>query len=1076
MKKFLFLTSLIVTVSLLLLCVQPAFAVPPQPSGFYGTVKIDGANVPTGTSVTARINGVTYTTSPYQTYNGDTVYTVDVPGEDPDTAGTQGGVDGDTVVFFIGDTQADQTGTWHSGTNISFNLTASTPPGAFNKNSPANAATGVAINPTLSWGTSSGATSYEYCYGTSSGCTNWSSTGTNTSVAISGLSNNQTYYWQARAVKGASNTQANGGTYWSFTTVAGAPGAFNKSSPSNAATGVAVNPTLSWGSSSGATSYEYCYGTSTGCTNWSSAGSNSSVAISGLSNNTTYYWQVRAVNGSGNTQANSGTYWSFTTVANAPGAFNKSSPSNAATGIAVNPTLSWATSSGATSYAYCYGTSTGCTNWTSTGTNTSVAVSGLSNNTTYYWQARATNAGGNTLANGGTYWTFTTVAGAPGAFNKSSPANAATGVAVNPTLSWATSTGATSYEYCYGTATGCTNWTSVGTNTSVALSGLANNQQYYWQVRAVNTSGNTQANSGTYWSFTTTAAAPGAFNKSSPANAATGIAINPTLSWATSTGATSYEYCYGTATGCTNWTSVGTNTSVALSGLANSQQYYWQVRAVNTSGNTQANGGTYWSFTTAAATPPGAFAKSSPGNAATGVAVNPTLSWGTSSGATSYEYCYATTTGCTNWASVGTNTSVALSGLVNNTTYYWQVRAVNGGGNTQADGSTYWSFTTVVAGPGAFTKSSPANAATGISANLTLSWGASTGATSYEYCYATTSGCTNWTSVGANTSVAISGLANGQTYYWQARAINAGGSTLSDSGAYWSFTTVVAGPGAFGKSSPVNTASGVAINPTLSWSLSSGASSYEYCYGTASGCSNWTSVGANTSVALSGLANGQTYYWQARAVNGGGSVLADSGVYWTFTTIVGVPGAFGKTYPANNATGVASNVTLTWGASSSAASYEYCYAFTTGCTGWTSVGSNTSVSLSGLLTNQIYYWQVRALNITGTTVADSGAYWSFTTAAQMYTLSVAKTGTGSGVVTSIPSGIDCGAACSASFNNSTVVTLTAAPSSGSTFGGWSGGGCSGTGTCQVTISGATTVTATFTKEPYKVYIPLVNNQ
>jgi serine protease len=92
--------------------------------------------------------------------------------------------------------------------------------------------------------------------------------------------------------------------------------------------------------------------------------------------------------------------------------------------------------------------------------------------------------------------------------------------------------------------------------------------------------------------------------------------------------------------------------------------------------------------------PPGAFDKSSPSNGATNQSTSPTLQWGSSNGATSYEYCYDTTSGCINWASVGMNTSVALSGLSNNQTYYWQVRGVNAGGNTLANTGTYWSFTT----------------------------------------------------------------------------------------------------------------------------------------------------------------------------------------------------------------------------------------------------------------------------------------------------------------------------------------------------------------------------------------------
>jgi uncharacterized repeat protein (TIGR01451 family) len=83
------------------------------------------------------------------------------------------------------------------------------------------------------------------------------------------------------------------------------------------------------------------------------------------------------------------------------------------------------------------------------------------------------------------------------------------------------------------------------------------------------------------------------------------------------------------------------------------------------------------------------------------------------------------------------------------------------------------------------------------------------------------------------------------------------------------------------------------------------------------------------------------------------------------------------------------------------------------------------------------------------------------TAAVTHTLTVSKAGTGSGSVSSSPAGIACGVACSASFADGTMVTLTAAPAAGSTFTGWSGGGCSGTGTCSVTLDADTTVTATF---------------
>jgi Concanavalin A-like lectin/glucanases superfamily/Divergent InlB B-repeat domain len=76
-------------------------------------------------------------------------------------------------------------------------------------------------------------------------------------------------------------------------------------------------------------------------------------------------------------------------------------------------------------------------------------------------------------------------------------------------------------------------------------------------------------------------------------------------------------------------------------------------------------------------------------------------------------------------------------------------------------------------------------------------------------------------------------------------------------------------------------------------------------------------------------------------------------------------------------------------------------------------------------------------------------------------LAVIKAGAGDGTVTSAPSGINCGASCSASYPGGTAVTLTAQALSGSTFGGWSGGGCGAAATCTVTLTASTVVTATF---------------
>jgi hypothetical protein len=77
------------------------------------------------------------------------------------------------------------------------------------------------------------------------------------------------------------------------------------------------------------------------------------------------------------------------------------------------------------------------------------------------------------------------------------------------------------------------------------------------------------------------------------------------------------------------------------------------------------------------------------------------------------------------------------------------------------------------------------------------------------------------------------------------------------------------------------------------------------------------------------------------------------------------------------------------------------------------------------------------------------------------TLTVSTAGSGSGTVTSAPAGISCGAICAHAFTFGGSVTLTAAPAAGSSFAGFSGGGCSGTAPCDLTLDRDLAVTATF---------------
>ena len=76
-------------------------------------------------------------------------------------------------------------------------------------------------------------------------------------------------------------------------------------------------------------------------------------------------------------------------------------------------------------------------------------------------------------------------------------------------------------------------------------------------------------------------------------------------------------------------------------------------------------------------------------------------------------------------------------------------------------------------------------------------------------------------------------------------------------------------------------------------------------------------------------------------------------------------------------------------------------------------------------------------------------------------LSVSLSGNGAGTVTSSPSGINCGTVCSASFAAGTQVILTATAGANSSFVGWTGGNCTSSPTCTLTLSSSQKVTAIF---------------
>lgn len=122
------------------------------------------------------------------------------------------------------------------------------------------------------------------------------------------------------------------------------------------------------------------------------------------------------------------------------------------------------------------------------------------------------------------------------------------------------------------------------------------------------------------------------------------------------------------------------------------------------------------------------------------------------------------------------------------------------------------------------------------------------------------------------------------------------------------------------------------------------------------------------------------------------------------------------------------------------------------------VGNTTSYTVSNLMEGQTYYFAVTAYNAVNYESVYSNEVSTMVSPLE-YLLLTSKPGTGQGTVSGPE--INCGDACLAAFNAGTEVSLSATADPGSIFDGWSGGGCSGTGLCTVTMNANITITANF---------------
>ena len=419
------------------------------------------------------------------------------------------------------------------------------------------------------------------------------------------------------------------------------------------------------------------------------------------------------------------------------------------------------------------------------------------------------------------------------------------------------------------------------------------------------------------------------------------------LSWSASAGATSYHLKRSTTSGGPyTQISAPAGTTFTDTGLKNGTTYFYVASAVNEAGestNSSQVSATPKSAATAPAAPTGLSA--SAGNQQVA------LSWSASSGATSYNVKRATTSGGPyTQISTSTGTNSTDTGLTNGTTYFYVVSAVNASGESANSAQV------------SATPKSPVPAVpTGLIATagvqqVALSWTASSGATSYNVKRATTNGGP-YTQVNASTtnSFTDTGLTAGTAYFYVVSAVNASGESANSTQA--SATPKPAVPAV---PSGVSATAGTQ-QVALSWTASSGATSYNVKRGTNNG-GPYTQVSTPTTNNFTdtGLTAGTTYFYVVSAVNATGE-SANS------TQVLATPKPPVPAVPTGlSATAGKEQVVLSWSASSGATSYNVKRATTTGGPfNVLSTPTLTTFTDTGLTDGTTYFYVVSALNSAG---------------------------------------------------------------------------------------------------------------
>jgi fibronectin type 3 domain-containing protein len=340
------------------------------------------------------------------------------------------------------------------------------------------------------------------------------------------------------------------------------------------------------------------------------------------------------------------------------------------------------------------------------------------------------------------------------------------------------------------------------------------------------------------------------------------------LSWTGIVGATGYTIQYQVS-GQSSWTLFGSTayTNSTVSGLNPATSYNFQLVATNSYGNSSP--ATLSNITTGNL-------PSTPSNLTSSAVTSSsmTLSWTPVAGANLYNILYQVST-AQNWSNFGNSigTSVTITGLNANTSYDFQVLAVNNYGSSNPAIINNIQTSNVNTSGGS-PPLAPTNlkAGTITSTQVPLSWTASTNTTNYLVSYQLNGYTTTWTNFTstANTSVIVTGLSGGEVYNFQIIATNSYGTSPSVTldGVSTPYPTVNPGPNA---PTGLQISSMTSNKVSLTWNASPGATSYTVLY-QINGSTTWTTLSPTTTLqaTVTGLGSGNQYNFAVTANNANG--------------------------------------------------------------------------------------------------------------------------------------------------------------------------------------------------------------